>query len=97
MQVYTAGGRRMLPALKLGSAIRFLAADSGWRLLAVTVAGGVRVLDLQALSSTLDTSLTLLLSGALAGTQGEGLAAVGMLHPGGALSLLLWRSVQDAD
>ena len=97
VQVYTAGGRRMLPALKLGSAIRFLAADSGWRLLAVTVAGDVRVLDLRALGSPLDTSLTPLLSGALAGTQGEGLAAVTMLHPGASLSLHLWRSVQDAD
>ena len=72
----------MLPALKLGSATRFLAADSAWRLLAVTVAGDVRVLDLQALSSTLDTSLAPLLSGAPAATQGEGPAAMTMLHPG---------------
>lgn len=49
MQVFTASGRRLLPPVQLGGPPAFLAADAGWRLLAVAVSGGFWVWDLAAL------------------------------------------------
>ena len=47
LQVYSPAGRRLLPAMQLGSAPVFLASDSGWRLLAVTQLGWLLLWDLK--------------------------------------------------
>jgi TUP1-like enhancer of split len=48
-QVYTAGGRRLLPPVQLGGRPAFLAAADPWRLLAVAAGGALWVWDLAAL------------------------------------------------
>lgn len=47
VQVYTPGGRRMLPAMQLEGPAAFLASDTGWLLMAVAQTGAMRVWDLQ--------------------------------------------------
>ncbi|CAL8463095.1 g2629 [Coccomyxa elongata] len=47
VQVYSPAGRRLLPAMQLGSAPVFLASDSGWRLLALTQLGSLLLWDLK--------------------------------------------------
>ncbi|BDA47922.1 Protein HIRA [Coccomyxa sp. Obi] len=47
VQVYSPAGRRLLPAMQLGSAPVFLVSDSGWRLLAVTQLGSLLLWDLK--------------------------------------------------
>ena len=53
LQVYTPGGRRMLPAMQLQGPAAFLASDTGWLLMAVAQTGAMRVWDLQVCSCPL--------------------------------------------
>eukprot|EP00850_Spirogloea_muscicola_P023746 SM000385S14624 [mRNA] locus=s385:59758:64250:- [translate_table: standard] len=61
LQVYTSAGRRALPPMLLGSPAAFLEADSGWRLLAVTLSGDVHLWDLSLGKRILLTTLAPLL------------------------------------
>eukprot|EP00850_Spirogloea_muscicola_P015169 SM000114S24132 [mRNA] locus=s114:115169:120348:- [translate_table: standard] len=61
LQVYTSAGRRALPPMLLGSPVAFLEADSGWRLLAVTLSGDVHLWDLSLGKRILLTTLAPLL------------------------------------
>lgn len=47
LKVYTPAGRRLLPAMQLGSAPVFLASDGGWKLLAVSQLGFLHLWDLK--------------------------------------------------
>lgn len=70
MQVYTPAGRRMLPALKLSAAPVCLSSDGAWQVMAVCRDGSLRVWDLQALTTLLDTSLLPLAAATPTGTAG---------------------------
>lgn len=69
LQVYTAGGRRLLPPVQLGGRPAFLAAAAPWRLLAVAAGGALWVWDLAALAVEVHGSASPLL--ALAPARGE--------------------------
>lgn len=60
--MFTAGGRRLLPPVQLGGRPAFLAADAGWRLLAVAAGGAFWVWDLAALRVEVQGSAAPLLS-----------------------------------
>lgn len=62
LQMYTAGGRRLLPPVQLGGRPAFLAAGGPWRLLAVAAGGDLRVWDLAALRSEVQGSAAPLLA-----------------------------------
>jgi TUP1-like enhancer of split len=70
-QVYTAGGRQLLPPVQLGGRPAFLAAADPWRLLAVAAGGTFWVWDLAALRVEVQGSAAPLL--ALAPARGAGL------------------------
>lgn len=53
----------MLPSIRLGGPAVFLAADSAWRLLAVSADGCVRLWNLRLMSLELETSVAPLLLG----------------------------------
>lgn len=73
-QVYTAGGRQLLPPVQLGGRPAFLAAADPWRLLAVAAGGALWVWDLAALRVEVQGSAAPLL--ALAPARGGRLLAV---------------------
>lgn len=70
MQVYTQGGRRMLPAMQLERPAAFLANDTGWLLMAVASSGAMRVWDLQKQQLRLEGSIEALLHGAAGDARG---------------------------
>eukprot|EP00887_Chlorella_sp_A99_P002134 scaffold21.g2134.t1 len=61
--IYSRAGRRLTAPLKLGAGVARLACDDGWRLLALTTSGAVRLLDVGAMRALLTTSLVPLLEG----------------------------------
>ncbi|KAJ3681559.1 hypothetical protein LUZ60_016048 [Juncus effusus] len=61
LQVYTRCGRRMMPAMMLGSGSVFIDCDASWRLLVVTGRGVLYVWDLFTKSCLLQDSLSSLL------------------------------------
>lgn len=61
--LYSRAGRRLTAPLKLGAGIARLACDGGWRLLALTTGGVVRLLDVERLACLLSASLAPLLEG----------------------------------
>lgn len=63
MQVYSPGGRRMLPAVCLGSRPAFLASDTGWKLMAVSQMGSLQLWDLKEQGLIGEGSLEPLLQG----------------------------------
>ena len=81
VQVYTRGGRRMLPAMQLEGPAAFLANDTGWLLMAVASSGAMRVWDLQKQQLRLEGSVDALLHGTAGDARGgqtmwsEGLGA----------------------
>ena len=70
VQVYTQGGRRMLPAMQLEGPAAFLASDTGWLLMAVADLGAMRVWDLQKQQLRLEGSIEALLHGAAGDARG---------------------------
>lgn len=80
--MYSAAGRRLLPAMQLGAPPAFLAA-AGWQLLAAAADGGLWVWDLRAPAVRLRASAAPLL--ALAPSRGS------PLPPFSARSGLPWR------
>jgi protein HIRA/HIR1 len=61
--LYSAAGRRLAAPLKLGAGIVLLAAGAGWRLLALTSSGAVRLLDVERLEQVLEAGAGPLLEG----------------------------------
>ena len=72
VQVYSHGGRRLLPAVQLGSPAAFLACDAGWRLLAVTAHGDLHLWDLRAQQCLVEASVRPLLGTAAPHVTGAG-------------------------
>ncbi|KAJ4783256.1 Protein HIRA [Rhynchospora pubera] len=62
LQVYTECGRRMLPAMMVGSGAIFIDCDETWRLLLVTIRGAIFMWDLFTKSCLLHDTLASLLS-----------------------------------
>ena len=70
VQVYTQGGRRMLPAVQLEGPAAFLATDTGWLLMAVASSGAMRVWDLEKQQLRLEGSIEALLHGTAGDARG---------------------------
>ena len=70
VQVYTQGGRRMLPAMQLEGPAAFLASDTGWLLMAVANSGAMRVWNLEKQQLCLEGSIEALLHGAAGDARG---------------------------
>jgi hypothetical protein len=71
LQVYSPAGRRLLPAMQLGSAPIFLVSDSGWRLLAVSQSGSLLLWDLKDQRLIVEASMDPLLRSAPAHVTGQ--------------------------
>lgn len=65
--MYSPGGRRLFPPIRLGCPTAYVAVDGGWRLMVVGVDARVRVWDVQRAASVLDVSAAPLLGPGSAG------------------------------
>ena len=70
-QVYSHGGRRLLPAMQMGSPAAFLACDAAWKLLAVGARGDLHLWDLRAQQCLVEASVRPLLGTAAPHVTGE--------------------------
>lgn len=61
--LYSPAGRRLLPAVRLGTPAAIVSADGGWNLLIVTVGGSLKLWDVQRLVCSVEADVSPLAGG----------------------------------